>query len=198
MRLNMTGSIFTTAGQNLKTRVSTYSFFRRASWQLHDWNTTPACRVPACIHIEAILQVANLKEKDKQLGEVAERVSGEIEVGEPRRVPPGFETAASAQAEAQNQPDTSVQLAEEALAAASQHSTAPSASLSQASTGLPKSPRQEIPQIGMDCWSAENVSLSFTQKSARMTIFRAHPTNHGHWRAADPALQSQQEADIHE
>ena len=92
--------------------------------------------------------MANLKEKDRQLGEVAEQVSGEIEVGETRGVPPGFEQAALANSESQIQPETGVQLAEEALAAPSHQITAPSGSLSQASMGFTTPPHQEGTQPG--------------------------------------------------
>ena len=94
------------------------------------------------------MQVANLAEKDKQLGEVAERVSREIEANEPRSAPPGFEQAALAKAE-QAQPDTGIQLAEEALAAPGQQPRSTSESLAAAVN--PKSPRQSNSTTGNFC-----------------------------------------------
>jgi len=86
------------------------------------------------------VQAASLKEKDKQLGEMAERVIGEFNEGNRVAAPPGFESAAIANAESA-QPDTGVQLAEQALAEPAT-GPAPPRSLSQASTVYPKSPRQ--------------------------------------------------------
>ena len=87
------------------------------------------------------MQVANLAERDKQLGEVAERASREIEAGELRAAPPGFEQAALNKAEAQAQPETGVQLAEDVLAVPGQQPRTPSGPLNQAAT-IPRSPRQ--------------------------------------------------------
>ena len=56
-----------------------------------------------------------MKEKDKQLGEMAERVIGEFNEGSRVGAPPGFESAALSSTEVA-QPDTGVQLAEQALA----------------------------------------------------------------------------------
>lgn len=116
----------------------------------------PVCRylfahilvaLPGVIH--TVAQVANLAEKDKQLGEVAERVSREIEASEPRSAPPGFEQVALAKAEVQAQPDTGIQLAEEALAAPGQQPRATSESLAAAVN--PKSPRQANSSLGTCC-----------------------------------------------
>ncbi len=88
-----------------------------------------------------------MAEKDKQLGDVAERVSREIETKEQWSAPPGFEQAALAKADVQAQPDTGIQLAEEALAAPGQQPRPTSESIAAAAVPS-KSPRQANTSLG--------------------------------------------------